>query len=77
MMAGETVSLVRAAVQRLPASQRLVVELAYFEGLTYERSRTPPGSREAPPNRGSGWHWPSWKKCWTVSCWNPHDRRRP
>ena len=35
MMAGETVSLVRAAVQRLPASQRLVVELAYFEGLTY------------------------------------------
>ena len=35
LMAAETVSLVRAAVQRLPASQRQVVELAYFEGLTY------------------------------------------
>jgi RNA polymerase sigma-70 factor (ECF subfamily) len=34
-MAAETVSLVRAAVQRLPASQRQVVEKAYFEGLTY------------------------------------------
>ena len=35
LMAAETVSLVRAAVQRLPARQRQVVELAYFEGLTY------------------------------------------
>ena len=35
LMAAETVSLVRAAVRRLPASQRQVVELAYFEGLTY------------------------------------------
>jgi len=35
LMAAETVSLVRAAVQRLPASQRQVVEKAYFEGLTY------------------------------------------
>jgi RNA polymerase sigma-70 factor, ECF subfamily len=34
VLAAETASLVRAAVQRLPASQRQVVELAYFEGLT-------------------------------------------
>ena len=34
VMAAETASLVRAAVQLLPASQRQVVELAYFEGLT-------------------------------------------
>jgi RNA polymerase sigma-70 factor (ECF subfamily) len=34
MMAAETASVVRAAVQLLPASQRQVVELAYFEGLT-------------------------------------------
>jgi RNA polymerase sigma-70 factor (ECF subfamily) len=33
-MAAETVSLVRAAVQLLPDSQRRVVELAYFQGLT-------------------------------------------
>ena len=35
LMAAETGGLVRAAVRRLPASQRQVVELAYFEGLTY------------------------------------------
>lgn len=34
VLAAETASLVRAAVQALPASQRQVVELAYFEGLT-------------------------------------------
>ena len=34
VMAAETVGLVRAAVQLLPASQRQVVELAYFKGLT-------------------------------------------
>ena len=34
LLAAETTSLVRAAVQLLPASQRQVVELAYFEGLT-------------------------------------------
>jgi RNA polymerase sigma-70 factor, ECF subfamily len=34
VLAAETASLVRAAVQLLPASQRQVVELAYFEGLT-------------------------------------------
>jgi len=34
VLAAETASLVRAAVQQLPASQRQVVELAYFEGLT-------------------------------------------
>jgi RNA polymerase sigma-70 factor (ECF subfamily) len=34
VIAAETASLVRAAVQLLPASQRQVVELAYFEGLT-------------------------------------------
>ena len=34
MLAAETAGLVRAAVQMLPASQRQVVELAYFEGLT-------------------------------------------
>ncbi len=34
VMAAETASVVRAAVQRLPARQRQVVELAYFEGLT-------------------------------------------
>jgi RNA polymerase sigma-70 factor, ECF subfamily len=34
VLAAETASLVRAAVQRLPASQRQVIELAYFEGLT-------------------------------------------
>jgi RNA polymerase sigma-70 factor, ECF subfamily len=33
-MAAHTAGLVRAAVQLLPASQRQVVELAYFEGLT-------------------------------------------
>ena len=34
VLAAETASAVRAAVQLLPASQRQVVELAYFEGLT-------------------------------------------
>jgi RNA polymerase sigma-70 factor (ECF subfamily) len=34
VIAAETASLVRAAVQLLPASQRQVVELAYFKGLT-------------------------------------------
>ena len=34
-MAAETASLVRAAVQLLPASQRHVIELAYYQGLTY------------------------------------------
>jgi RNA polymerase sigma-70 factor, ECF subfamily len=34
VLATETAGLVRAAVQLLPASQRQVVELAYFEGLT-------------------------------------------
>jgi RNA polymerase sigma-70 factor, ECF subfamily len=34
VLAAETASLVRAAVHLLPASQRQVVELAYFEGLT-------------------------------------------
>ena len=34
VLAAETAGLVRAAVQSLPASQRQVVELVYFEGLT-------------------------------------------
>ena len=34
VLAAETAGLVRAAVQSLPASQRQVVELAYFEGMT-------------------------------------------
>jgi RNA polymerase sigma-70 factor (ECF subfamily) len=34
VITAETASLVRAAVQLLPARQRQVVELAYFEGLT-------------------------------------------
>ena len=34
VLAAETANLVRTAVQSLPASQRQVVELAYFEGLT-------------------------------------------
>ena len=34
VLAAETAGLVRAAVQSLPASQRQVVELASFEGLT-------------------------------------------
>jgi RNA polymerase sigma-70 factor, ECF subfamily len=33
-MVAHTAGLVRAAVQLLPASQRQVIELAYFEGLT-------------------------------------------
>jgi RNA polymerase sigma-70 factor, ECF subfamily len=35
VLAAEAASLIRAAVQGLPASQRQVIELAYFEGLTY------------------------------------------
>jgi RNA polymerase sigma-70 factor (ECF subfamily) len=35
VMASETASLVRDAVRLLPESQRRVIELAYFEGLTY------------------------------------------
>lgn len=34
VLTAETAGLVRSAVQLLPASQRQVVELAYFEGLT-------------------------------------------
>jgi RNA polymerase sigma-70 factor, ECF subfamily len=34
VLVAETAGLVRAAVRQLPASQRQVVELAYFEGLT-------------------------------------------
>jgi len=34
VVAAETAGLVRSAVQLLPAGQRQVVELAYFEGLT-------------------------------------------
>jgi RNA polymerase sigma-70 factor (ECF subfamily) len=34
VLAAETAGLVRSAVQSLPASQRQVVELAYFEGMT-------------------------------------------
>jgi RNA polymerase sigma-70 factor, ECF subfamily len=34
VLAAETAGLVRSAVQLLPASQRQVVELAYFKGLT-------------------------------------------
>ncbi|HEV2936313.1 MAG TPA: sigma-70 family RNA polymerase sigma factor [Streptosporangiaceae bacterium] len=34
VLAAETASLVRGAVETLPASQRQVVELVYFEGLT-------------------------------------------
>jgi RNA polymerase sigma-70 factor (ECF subfamily) len=34
MMASEAVAAVRAAVEMLPASQRRIVELAYFRGLT-------------------------------------------
>jgi RNA polymerase sigma-70 factor, ECF subfamily len=34
VLAAETAGLVRSAVQSLPPSQRQVVELAYFEGLT-------------------------------------------
>jgi RNA polymerase sigma-70 factor, ECF subfamily len=34
VLAAETAGLVRSAVQSLPATQRQVVELAYFEGLT-------------------------------------------
>jgi len=34
VMASETAAAVRAAVERLPESQRRMVELAYFQGLT-------------------------------------------
>jgi len=34
VLAAETAGLVRSAVQSLPATQRQVVELAYFDGLT-------------------------------------------
>jgi RNA polymerase sigma-70 factor (ECF subfamily) len=47
VMAAETASVVRAAVQLLPDGQRRVVELAYFEGLTCR-----------PPDRGRARHAP-------------------
>ena len=34
VMASEAAATVRAAVEKLPASQRRIVELAYFKGLT-------------------------------------------
>ena len=76
-MAAETASVVRAAVQLLPASQRQVVELAYFEGLTCREVAHAVGIPEGTAKSRLGWRWPSWKKCWTASCWNRHDRRRP
>jgi RNA polymerase sigma-70 factor (ECF subfamily) len=38
VMAAETASLVRDAVRLLPDNQRRVVELAYFEGLTFREA---------------------------------------
>ena len=35
VLAAEAASTVRAAVRQLPEAQRRVVELAYFDGLSY------------------------------------------
>ena len=46
MMASEAAGAVRAAVETLPESQRRIVELAYFGGLTYREAAKAAGIPE-------------------------------
>jgi RNA polymerase sigma-70 factor, ECF subfamily len=46
MMASEAAAAVRAAIETLPESQRRIVELAYFRGLTYREAAKAAGIPE-------------------------------
>jgi RNA polymerase sigma-70 factor (ECF subfamily) len=46
VLSADLASEVRAALQRLPAAQRQVVELAYFEGMTCREAASAVGIPE-------------------------------
>ena len=73
-MAGDTAGLVRAAVQRLPASQRQVIELAYFEGLTCREVARAVGIPEGTAKSRLRLALAKLETVLDRNCWSHHDR---